>query len=104
VHIVTEDPPVCVVEAPPWRIITKDNRSKIVLISEEGGPPTHVGTVAQGRFSRLCEIFGQQRVLESLPDWKQRTEKSENSRGVASAQFWQGLKAASGAIGYIGGP
>jgi hypothetical protein len=103
-HVVTEDPPVCVVEAPPWRIITRDNRSKIVLISEEVGPSTHVGTVAQGRFSRLCAIFGQQRVLESLPDWKQRTEKSENSRGVASAQFWHGLKAASGAIGYIEGP
>ncbi|MEY2823178.1 MAG: hypothetical protein RLZZ485_814, partial [Actinomycetota bacterium] len=104
VHIVTEDPPVCVVNVPPWRITTRDNRSKVVRIPDGESPPVHVGTVAQGRFSRLCDDLGQQRVLASLPSWIQRVEKSESTRGVASAQFWRGLRDALGASGYIGGP
>jgi hypothetical protein len=40
----------------------------------------HVGTVAQGRFSRLCAIFGQQRVLESLPEWRSNRKIVEFSR------------------------
>ncbi|NBO64558.1 MAG: hypothetical protein EBU88_06900 [Acidobacteria bacterium] len=104
VHIVTEDPPVCVVNVPPWRITTRDNRSKVVRIPDGESPPVHVGTVAQGRFSRLCDDLGQQRVLASLPSWIQQVEKSESTRGVASAQFWRGLRDALKASGYIGGP
>ena len=73
-------------------------------LSDVGGGPTHVGTVSQGRFSRLCTLFGRQQVLDSLPAWIQRAEQSERSRGVASAQFWRGLKTAFEAYGYIGGP
>ncbi len=37
-HIVTKDPSVYVVEVPPRRITSKDNRSKIVISSDEKPP------------------------------------------------------------------
>ena len=104
VEIRTEDPPPSVEVMPPWRITIKDNRTRVDKLSDVGGGPTHVGTVSQGRFSRLCTLFGRQQVLDSLPAWIQRAEQSERSRGVASAQFWRGLKTAFEAYGYIGGP
>ena len=104
VDIATEDPPPSVEVVPPWRITTKNNTTRVDQLADGGGSPTHVGTVSQGRFSRLCALFGQQQVLTSLSGWITRAEQSERSRGVASAQFWKGLRAAFGAFGYIGGP
>ena len=104
VEIRTEDPPPSVEVMPPWRITIKENRTRVDKLSDVGGGPTHVGTVSQGRFSRLCFLFGQQHVLDSLSGWIQRAEQSERSRGVASAQFWRGLRTAFGAYGYLGGP
>ncbi len=49
-------------------------------------------------------LLGQDKVLQSLHAWIVLAEKSERSRGVASAQFWRGLRLATNARGYIGGP
>ena len=50
VDIRTEDPPPCIEVVPPWRITTNGNRTRVDKLSDEGGSPTHVDTVTQGRF------------------------------------------------------
>jgi len=104
ISIDTEDPPESVVEVPPYRITTHHNKSSVTKHSDNADQPVHVGTVTQGRFTRLCSLFGQSRVLASLSTWIGQAESSERSRGVASAQFWSQLRQATSAIGYIGGP
>ena len=104
VSISTEESPVTVEEVPPFRITTRHGKTRVDRISDGARQPVHVGTVAQGRFLRLCNLLGQDQVLNSLPTWVQQAERSERTRGVASAQFWRGLRSASGANGYMGGP
>lgn len=104
VSISSEEPPTLVVEAPPFRITTRHGRCRVDRVSPDAGSPTHLGTVAQSRFSRLCNLVGQDRVLQSLSSWIQQAERSERTKGVASAQFWRGLRSSLGALGYIGGP
>ena len=104
VSITWKDPPGSVIEAPPFRITTRQGKCTVERIPETASPPVHIGTVTQGRFSRLCAQLGQDKVLQSLHAWIVLAEKSERSRGVASAQFWRGLRLATNARGYIGGP
>ena len=104
VEIIAEDPPPSVVDVAPWRITTVGNSSRIFKTPEGGGPPVHIGTLTQGRLSRLSDLFGQQHVLHLLPDWIKKVERSERTRSVASAQLWRALRSAWGALGYIGGP
>ena len=104
ISIETEDPPECIIEAPPYRVITRHNKCKVTREAGDACPQIHVGTVTQGRFLRLCSLFGQEKVLTSLSGWIQQAEQTEATHGVASAQFWSKLRQATGATGYIGGP
>jgi len=103
ISISTEVPPGSVVDVLPFRITTRHGRSKVYRISEDSGQAVHIGSIAPGRFARLCNIFGQDRVLTSLSSWIQQAEQSERTRGVASARFWQGLRSSLSVCGYIGG-
>ena len=64
----------------------------------------HIATVNQGRWRLLAGAYDDSRVGEeaqrefvesvcaALPGWVAQVEKDEASRGVASAQFWHGVR------------
>ena len=81
-----------------YTIRTKDGLVRIV----EG--VRHIATVNQGRWRLLAGAYddsgvgeeAQREYVESvcaaLPGWVAQVEKDEASRGVASAQFWHGVR------------
>ena len=81
-----------------YTIRTKDGLVRIV----EG--VRHIATVNQGRWRLLAGAYDDSRVGEeaqrefvesvcaALPGWVAQVEKDESSRGVASAQFWHGVR------------
>ena len=55
----------------------------------------HVVTLAQGLWALLVAGYDPQDLCTALPGWTAQAEKDseESSRGVASQQFWLGIRA-----------
>ena len=66
---------------------TRDGLTRI----QEGDK--HVATVSQGRWGLLKSAYDARDVCAALPAWAAQVDKEETSKGVASAQFWHGVRA-----------
>ena len=62
----------------------------------------HVATVAQGRWGLLKGAYDARDACAVLPAWVAQVEKEEDTKGVASAQFWSGVHAVLNAECIVG--
>jgi len=76
-------------EVGSYRVLTGKG---VVRVEEENG--RHIGTVNQGRWHRLAEIYTETELIRVLPGWIAQVEEEERTRGVPSHQLWQGIKQA----------
>jgi len=66
----------------------------VVRIEERSGRHIGIGTVNQGRWHRLAEVYTEEEVIRVLPGWIAQVEEEERTRGVASHQLLWGIKRA----------
>jgi len=79
-----------------YTVTTQDGLARI----REGN--RHVATVNQGRWGLLKGAYNARDVCAALPAWVAQVEKEEATKGVASAQFWSGVRAALDADCIVG--
>ena len=80
----------------PYQVEIKDGLTRVTQADR------HVATLAQGRWAMLVAGYDPQDLCAALPGWAAQAEKEESSRGVASQQFWHGIRAVLEADGIVG--
>jgi len=99
------------VELKPW-VDEKDTEKRhvgsykvltgkgIVRIEEETG--RYVGSVNQGRWRHLAEVYPEEDLIRALPGWIAEVDQDEHTRGVPSHQLWRGIREGFQADSIIG--
>ena len=80
-----------------YRVLTGKG---IVRIEEETG--RHVGSINQGRWRYLAEIYPEEELIRALPGWIADVDQDDHTRGVPSHQLWRGIKEGFQADSIIG--
>ena len=87
VEFVWNDTTAGSIEIGQYTVVTKDGLTRVNL----GGH--HVATMTQGRWGLLTAAYDPQDVCAALPAWVAQVEKDEATKGVATSQFWHGIRA-----------
>ena len=96
----TADTSARTTHAGPYCITTSEGLTRI---KKDGN---HVATITQGRWALLTAAYDLEvdsdELCRVLPAWTAALELQEQTRGVPSAQFWQGIKRVTGSKCIIG--
>ena len=79
-----------------YTVATKDGLTRVSLGSR------HMATLSQGRWGILTAAYDPEDVCAALPAWVAQVEKDEATKGVATSQFWHGVRAALNAECIVG--